>query len=116
MTLQVGLIVLMASAVWMAQGTAQPLPPITDSDAYAIYGVLLDSQLWRTVATDSSLFRRLVYNPGVVHRGQFPRSGDRRKRTWRGRTLAHGNCSPGSPRPFGIPSFQEPTSKPMMRG
>jgi hypothetical protein len=46
-TLQVGLIVLMASAVWLAQGTAQPLPPLTDSDAYAIYGVLLDTQLWR---------------------------------------------------------------------
>ena len=47
MTLQVGLIVVMASAVWMAQGTVQPLPPLIDSDAYAIYGVLLDSQLWR---------------------------------------------------------------------
>jgi hypothetical protein len=47
MTLHVRLIVLMASAVWMARGTAQPLPPVTDSDAYAIYGVLLDSQLWR---------------------------------------------------------------------
>ena len=47
MTLQVGLIVVIASSVWMAQGTAQPLPPVTDSDAYAIYGVLLDSQLWR---------------------------------------------------------------------
>ena len=47
MTQQVGLIVVIASSVWMAQGTAQPLPPVTDSDAYAVYGVLLDAQLWR---------------------------------------------------------------------
>ena len=47
MTLQVGLIAVVGSAVWLAQGTALPLPPITDSDAYAIYGVLLDTQLWR---------------------------------------------------------------------
>lgn len=47
MTFQVGLIGVMASAVWMAGGTAQPLPPLTDREAYAIYAVLLNFQLWR---------------------------------------------------------------------
>lgn len=45
MKLQNWLAALMAWT-WMTQGAAEPLPPVTDPDAYAIYAALLDSQLW----------------------------------------------------------------------